>query len=69
AIKTKILDSLIEKSNSRGLTVIKDSLSDSEVIRLSREEYNLLASEIEEPLPDFDRIYAIIRDYYKSLPW
>lgn len=69
AIKTKILDSLIEKSNSRGLTVIKDSLSDSEVIRLSKEEYNLLASEIEEPLPDFDRLYSVIRDYYESLPW
>lgn len=69
AIKAKILDSLIEKSNSRGLTVIKDSLSDSEVIRLSREEYDLLASEIEEPLPDFDRLYSVIRDYYESLPW
>ncbi len=67
--KEKILHSLIEKSNSRGLIVSKESLSDSEVIRLSREEYDLLASEIEEPLPDFDRLYSVIRDYYESLPW
>jgi len=69
AIKAKILDSLIDKSNSRGLTVTKNSLSDSEVIRLSREEYDLLASEIAEPLPDFDRLYSVIRDYYESLSW
>ncbi|HRX01448.1 MAG TPA: nucleotidyl transferase AbiEii/AbiGii toxin family protein, partial [Cyclobacteriaceae bacterium] len=69
ATKQKILESLVEKSQSRGLTVTKSSLSDPEVIRLSREEYDLLASEIEEPLPDFDRLYSVIRDYYESLPW
>lgn len=69
ATKAKILESLVEKSNSRGLTVSKESLSDSEVIRLSREEYDLLASEIEEPLPDFDAVYAAIENYYESLPW
>ena len=67
--KAKILTSLVEKSNSRGLTVSKDSLSDSEVVRLSREEYHLLTSEIEEKLPDFDQLYSVIRDYYESLPW
>lgn len=67
--KKKILDSLLEKSHSRGLTVSRESLSDSEVIRLSREEYYLLASEIEEPLPDFDAVYSVIKDYYESLPW
>ena len=69
ATKAKIIESLVEKSNSRGLTVSKESLSDSEVIRLSREEYDLLASEIEESLPDFDRLYSAIKDYYESLPW
>ena len=67
--KRKILDSLVEKARSRGLTVSRESLSDSEVIRLSREEYDLLASEIEEPLPDFDRLYSVIKDYYESLHW
>lgn len=69
ATKAKILDSMIEKSNSRGLTVSKESLSDPEVIRLSREEYDLLTSEIEGPLQNFEQAYSIIRDYYESLPW
>lgn len=69
ATQAKILDSLIEKSRSRGLTVSKESLSDSEVIKLSKEEYGLLASELEESLPDFDRLYSAIKDYYESLPW
>ena len=69
ATRAKILDSLVEKSNSRGLTVSKDSLSDSEVIKLSKEEYHLLTSEIGERLPDFDQLYSVIKDYYESLPW
>ena len=69
ATKKMILDTLIEKSLSRGLTVEKESLSDPDVIRLSREEYHLLAIEIEELLPDFDTVYSVIRDYYESLPW
>jgi len=69
ATKRMILDSLIEKSLSRGLTVEKESLSNPEVIKLSSEEYHLLASEIEELLPDFDKVYSVIRDYYESLPW
>jgi predicted nucleotidyltransferase component of viral defense system len=67
--KKKILDSLVEKSLSRGLTVAKESLSAPEVIKLSKEEYHLLASEIEGPLPNFDRLYSVIRNYYESLPW
>lgn len=67
--KRKILDSLIEKSQSRGLEVSKESLSDPEVIKLSKEEYHLLASEVEEPLLDFDIVYSVIKDYYESLPW
>ena len=69
ATKKMILDSLIEKSLSRGLTVEKKSLSNPEVIKLSSEEYHLLASEIEELLPDFDKVYSVIRDYYEALPW
>jgi len=69
ATKQKILISLVEKSQSRGLSVTKGSLSDPEVIRLSREEYDLLESEIEEPLLDFDKVYSVIKDYYESLPW
>ena len=60
ATKRMILDSLLEKSQSRGIAVSKESLSDPEVIRLSREEYHLLASEIDEPLPDFDTVYSVI---------
>lgn len=69
ATKAKILDSLIEKAHSRGLAVAKESLSNPQVIKLSREEYHLLASEVEKPLPNFDRLYTTIKDYYESLPW
>lgn len=67
--KQKILDSLIEKAQSRGLAVAKESLSAPEVIKLSKAEYHLLVSEIEGPLPDFDTVYSVIQDYYESLPW
>lgn len=67
--KQKILDSLIEKAQSRDLAINKESLSSPEVMKLSKAEYHLLVSEIEGPLPDFDTAYSVIRDYYESLPW
>lgn len=67
--KKKILKSFLEKSASRELAVHRESLSDPEVIRLSKEEYASLAQEIDEPLPDFDRIYVSVKSYYESLPW
>ena len=67
--KSKVLDSLKLKSESRGITVTEDSLDDAEVRRRAEAEYSTLADEIDVELPDFDRLYERLIKFYKSLPW
>lgn len=67
--KEKILKSLVEKSESRGITVDRFLLEDSEIRKKSRINYSNLKGEIKGDLPDFDLSYKNINDFYKSLPW
>lgn len=67
--KKKILASFIKKSESRNLSVNKESLASEEIKRRSQKEYALLQAEIEEDLPDFEKAYAFVRKFYEALPW
>ncbi len=67
--KNQLLDTFIKKSVSRGLVVSKDSLSSEEIKRRSKKEYNLLQSEIEEDLPEFEKTYSFVKEFYEILPW
>ena len=69
SVRILIFRSLLKKSESRGLLVSKDSLADAEIKKRSSAEYATLANEIEGDLPPFEEVYAIVRDYYESLPW
>jgi len=67
--KQRILNSLIEKSESREITPLIDSLDDQDIRKRSQEDYHTLADEIEGDLPDFDETYDAVNEFYKSLPW
>jgi hypothetical protein len=67
--KSMVFESLKLKSESRGITVTEDSLDDVEVRRRAEAEYSTLADEIDVELPDFDRLYERLIEFYKSLPW
>lgn len=67
--KHKILETLIKKSESRGLSITKESMANNEVIERSKKHYHFLSSEIEGDLPDFDVAYSKVREFYESLPW
>lgn len=67
--KQTILASLRRKSESRELDVAVNSLQDEAIVARSREDYATLATEIPGDLPDFDDVYATIRQFYESLPW
>ncbi len=67
--KAKVLATLKEKARARCLEVNKESLSNPEIIRRSKAEYQTLKSEIVGELPPFDEIYASTKAYYESLPW
>ena len=67
--KQRILSSLIEKSESREITPLIDSLDDADIRERSQKDYHTLADEIEGDLPDFDKTYDAVNEFYKSLPW
>jgi hypothetical protein len=67
--KKAILESLIEKSASRGISVTKDSFDDPEIKSRARHEYESLRDEIEDDLPDFEEAFGAVADFYKGLPW
>ena len=60
---------LIEKSESREIIPLIDSLDDHAIRERSQKDYYTLADEIEGDLPDFDETYDAVNKFYKSLPW
>lgn len=67
--KIKVLARLKEKAHARGLEVSKKSISNPEIVRRSKAEYQTLKSEIAGELPAFDEVYGSTKAYYESLPW
>jgi predicted nucleotidyltransferase component of viral defense system len=67
--KSKILASLLIKSESRNLKVNIDSMDDAETRRRSELEYQTLSQEIEGELPEFKDVFDSVREFYRSLPW
>jgi Nucleotidyl transferase AbiEii toxin, Type IV TA system len=67
--RNAVLQSLKEKSRSRGIEVRPDSLDDPEVKRRAFKDYHTLANEVSGPLPDFESAYDGLLAFYRSLPW
>jgi len=67
--KKEIMNCLICKSESRGITPGKDSFDDPELKSRAKENYQTLENEIDGKLPDFDEIFAKVLKFYRSLPW
>lgn len=67
--KLHILDCLKKKSASRNLEINNKSMSDPEIRERSKREYDQLAPEIEEELPEFETVFSAVENFYKSLPW
>ena len=66
--KQQIIDSLRKKSAQK-IEIDHNSMSRPEIIERSKKEYHFLEDELEDPLPDFDNIYYVVLEFYKSLPW
>lgn len=65
----KILQALIKKSMSRELTIDSLSMRNPEIKRRSKIEYKDLEKTIYDDLPEFEKTYQFIQDFYEGLPW
>lgn len=68
-LRTEVLLSLIEKSNSRHILVNRLSMRDEKLKNRAKSEYHYLGETISDTLPDFDEAYERVKNYYESLPW
>jgi hypothetical protein len=66
--KSRLLSLLLAKCAARKIAPDADSLSQPEIIRRAKEEWDTLALEIGD-LPDFDACLARVDAFYRSLPW
>ena len=64
-----ILKRLKEKCQTRNISPTLNSLDEPEVYLRSQKDYDQLAYEITDDLPEFDEIFRIVTNFYKSLPW
>lgn len=67
--KKHILETLFKKASARNLKITSASISDPETIQRSKNQYHMLASEIDGELPEFERVYDCVEEFYISLPW
>lgn len=67
--KSSLLSLIIETSRARGIVVTRDSLRNQEIKSRSGEEYEALADEVSEPLPNFEDLFDDVCRFYEALPW
>ena len=67
--KKEIMDCLIRKSKSRGITPDNNSFENPEVKSRAKKDYLTLQDEMAEKMPDFEEIFAEVLKFYRSLPW
>lgn len=68
ALRTTILETLIEKCRSRGIEPTRESIDDPEVARRAQRDWNTLRLEVSDLSP-FEERFAAVREFYRSLPW
>lgn len=66
--RSTILETLIEKCQTRGIEATQASIDDPEVMRRAEADWHTLALELGD-LPAFEERFAMMRKLYVSLPW
>lgn len=67
--KEQILNTIRVKSESRNISVQKNSMQNNDVRAAAEKEWNTISLELEESLPSFDSCYEQVQQFYESLPW
>lgn len=68
-IKKSILDSLISKSEYKGIYPTIDSIDNPEIVKRAERDWHTLQDELPHELPSFADSFEKVRIFYVSLPW
>ncbi|WP_108683292.1 nucleotidyl transferase AbiEii/AbiGii toxin family protein [Methyloceanibacter sp. wino2] len=66
--KQKLHETLLEKCAARKINPNEQSLSQPEIVRRAKQEWDTLGQELAE-VPDFDDCFSRVDAFYRSLPW
>ncbi|WP_291820856.1 nucleotidyl transferase AbiEii/AbiGii toxin family protein [Bosea sp. (in: a-proteobacteria)] len=66
--RARVLDAFLKKSGARDVAVDRNTFEDPEIKRLAQANWHTMEVEI-GTLPDFDEMYALVQEFYRSLPW
>ena len=67
--KKIILDKIKAACHDRGVPLDNLSLSNQDVINITKRDYDNVKALILNDQPEFDVAYKIVRDFFESLPW
>lgn len=67
--KAVILHALRQKSEARDIAPEQGSFDDPQIKERAGREWDSMRLEVGERLPDFEQSFAIVRDFYRALPW
>ena len=64
-----LLEYIQASCKPRGIAAQQSSLNNPEVERMAAQGYKTLENDISDDLPEFDRAYGTVREFYENLPW
>ncbi|ATS40957.1 hypothetical protein NY98_13480 [Xanthomonas citri pv. fuscans] len=64
-----VVEDIIIKCHDREVPVDQGSFDQPEIHDRALADYATMADEIEGELPDFEKAFAMVRDYFRGLPW
>jgi len=68
-IMQRILGVLLEKCHSRDIRPDRNSFDNEALIERARSEYHTIQDEVYGQTLDFESDFAIVSEFYRSLPW
>lgn len=64
-----LLGFIKSKCSSRGLSVIKNSLTNTDLIARAESGYAQVAAQVQGQCPSFDEAFNAVVSFYEELPW
>lgn len=65
----QILSILRRKCRERDFEPTAEMITDERIVARLRASWPTLQNELEETLPDFDKLFGAVRAFYEALPW
>lgn len=67
--RAALVSAIRETCRSRGIEADSDAMMHKEIRKRARQEFDQLQYELDRKLPNFDKMFDRVADFYAKLPW